>query len=99
MKVFEQIVDVGTGETVDRLDGGAGLIRAIERPGREDRGGEFRKRAAGRLGEVLTRGLVLPLLESAYAQHQPREAVALVDLHDPVGELGSFVGVSVRYHR
>ena len=42
---------------------------------------------------------VLLLLDGAHAQHQPRDAVVLVDLEHPVGEMDRLVDIAVGQHR
>ena len=42
---------------------------------------------------------VLLLLERVHADHQARDAVVLVELDDPFGELDRFLDVALRQHR
>ena len=56
-------------------------------------------RPAHRLGEVLLGDGVLLLLERAHAEHQPRDAVVLVELDDLVGKPDRLLDIALRQHR
>jgi hypothetical protein len=80
VQILEQRVPVGALQLVDRLDAGLGIARAVARPGGEQRGGEIGDRPAHRLRQVLLGDRVFLLLERVHADHQPGDAVVLVEL-------------------
>ena len=89
MQVLEQRVPVGALQLVDRLDGALGVAGAVARPGGEQRGGEIGDRPAHRLrrDSACASGVFL-LLERAHAEHQPGDAVVLVELDAPARRAG-----------
>ena len=99
VQILEQRVPVGALQLVDRLDGGLGIARAVACPGGQQRGGEIGDRPANGLGEVLLGERVFLLLERVDADHQPGDAVVLVELDDLVGEPDRLLDVALRQHR
>ncbi len=69
------------------------------RPGREQRRRQIGDRAADRLRQIAARGGILLLLERAHAEHQPRDAIVLVGLHDALGIFHGFVDIAVDQQR
>ena len=99
MQVLEDRVPVRPGELVERVDRRMRIAGAGIGPGREQRRGQIGDRAADRLREILPRQRILLLLERAHAEHKPRDPVAAVDLHQPVGEAAGFVDIAFGQHR
>ena len=100
MQILEDVVPVRSGELVDRRRVAAfALGRGRLRPGRQQRGGEIGDRAADRLGELRARSGILLLLDRAHAEHEPGDAIGLVDLQNAVGELDRLLDLAVGEHR
>ena len=99
MQILEDGVPVGAGELVDRLGRLLRLGRARHRPCRQQRRGKVGDRPADRLGELPARDRILLLLDRAHPEHEPRDAIVLVDLHDALGELDRFVDLAIGQHR
>ena len=74
-------------------------LRPVLRPGRDQRRGQIGDRAAHRLRDVLARRLILLLLQRAHAEHEPRDAMGLVELDDALGELDRLVDLAVDQDR
>ena len=99
MQILEDRVPVRARQLVDRIDRDLGFARADLRPGRQQRGGQIGDRAAHRLGQFAARGRILLLLERPHAEHEPRDAIVLVDLQDALGEPGRFVDLAIGQNR
>ena len=95
MQVLEDRVPVRSGEVVDCRDCALAVVGAIHAPGREQRCGQIGDRSADRLREVAARSRILLVLERAHAEHQPRDAIVLVDLGHAIGEFDRLVDVAV----
>ncbi len=98
VQILEDGIPVGAGELVDLVGRGLRLAGARLRPCREQRRRKVGDRAADRLRELAPRGRILLLLDRAHAQHQPSDAVGLVDLQDALGELDRLVNLAVGEH-
>ena len=98
VQILEDGVPVRSGQPIDGLDRRLDLVGAVEGPGRKQGRRQIRDRPAHRLRQMLARGRILLLLDGADAEHQPRDAVAVVDLHDAVGELHRVLDLAVREH-
>ena len=68
MQVLEERVPFGALQLVDGFDGALGVVRAIARPGGEQRGGKVGDRAAHRLRKILLGKRILLLLERTHAE-------------------------------
>ncbi len=99
MQFLEDTVPIGPGEFVDGIHRGFALGGGVLGPGRQQRGGEIGDRAADRLGELLAGDLVLLLLDGPHAQHQPRDAIVLVDLENLVGETDRLLDIAIEQNR
>ena len=99
MQILEDRVPFRPGEAVDGLDCRLDLVRAVKRPSRKQGRGEIRDRPSHGLREMLTRGLILLLFDCADAEHQAGDPMAVVDLHDAIGELHGFIDLTVGQHR
>ena len=95
MQVLEDRVPLRTGEAIDPLDRAALVLRAKLGPGRDQRRGQVRDRTAHRLRDVLARRLILLRLERAHAEHEPGDAMGLVELDDALGELDGVLHLAV----
>ena len=99
MQILEDCIPIGAGELVDRVGGELGLVRARHGPCRQQRGGEIGDRPADRLGELPPRNRILLLLDRSHPEHEPRDAIVLVDLHHALGEPYRLVDLAVGEHR
>jgi len=98
VQALEDVVPVRSDKLVDRIDRGLVFSRARLRPGGQQRAGEISDRRPQRLGQLLARDRILLLLDRPHAQDQPRDAIVLVDLYDPLSELDGFVHVTIGEH-
>ena len=99
VQILEDGIPVRTGELVDGVGRGLDLGRARHRPCRQQGRGKIGDRAADRLGEFPARDRILLLLDRTYAEHEPGDAVGLVDLQNALGQLDRFIDLAVRQHR
>ena len=99
VQFLENRVPVGPGEVIDRRDGALGIVGAVCAPASKQSGSEIGDRSADRLCEILARGGVLLALETAYAKHQPGNAVTFVDLYNALGEFHRFIDFSIDKER
>ncbi len=99
MHVLEDGVPFRAGQLVDGIGRLPGLARARMRPGREQRRREVRDRAAHRLRQFPPCVRILLVLDRAHAEHEPRDAVGLVDLDHALGKLDRLVDLAVGQHR
>src|SRR5262249_32540510 len=60
---------------------------------------EVGDRPADRLGEFAARDWILLLLDRAHPKNEPRDAIVLVDLQDPLCEPDSLVDLPIGQHR
>ena len=99
VQILEDGVPVRTGKLVDGVGRSLDLGRARLRPGRQQGCGEIGDRAADRLGEFPARDRILLLLDRAHAEHEPGDAVGLVDLQHAFGELDRLLDLAIGQHR
>ena len=99
MQILEDGVPVRTGKLVDGVGRSLDLGRARHRPRRQQGRGKIGDRAADRLGEFPARDRILLLLDRAHPEHEPGDAVGLVDLQNALGELDRLLDLAVRQHR
>ena len=95
MQVLEDGVPIRSGEPIERVDRGAGIAGAGQRPRREQRRGQIGHRTAHGLRKILPGDRILLLLERPHADHQARNAVGAIELDQSVGEPAGFVDVAV----
>ena len=96
VQVLEDRVPFGSRQLVDIGHRRLGVAGAITGPARQQRRDQIGDRSADRLVDVELRGRVFLLLEVADADHEPRDAVGLVERQDAVGELDRLVDVAFR---
>ena len=99
MQVLEDRIPFRTGQLVDIGDRRLGIAGAVAGPARQQRRDQIGDRSADRLVDVELRGRVFLLLEVAHADHEPRDAVGLVQRQDAVGELDRLVDVAIGQRR
>ena len=94
-------VPIRAGEVVDaRRSRARASPRAVARPCGEQRRRQIGDRAAHRLREILPRQRILLLLERPHAEHEPRDAVGVIDLEQRSASLpASSMSPSVRTER
>ena len=95
MQILEDRIPFRTGQLVDVGDRGLGVAGAVAGPARQQRRDQIGDRPADRLVDVELRGRIFLQLEIAHADHQPGDAIGLVDRQDAVGELDGLVDIAV----
>ena len=95
VQILEDRIPFRAGQLVDIGDRRLGVAGAVARPARQQRRHQVGDRPADRLVDVELRGGIFLLLQVAHADHQPRDAVGLVDRQDAVGELDRLVDVAI----
>ena len=98
MQILEDAVPIGAGQLIQRVDGGARIAGALKRPCLQQRRGQVGHRAAHRLGKFPTRLSVMLLLEIAYADHQTRNAIGVIDVEQPLGKSAGVVDIAIGEH-
>ena len=99
MHILEDRIPIRSGEPVERVDRRMRIAGAGIGPRRQQRRRQIGDRTAHRLREILPRQRILLLLERAHAEHQPRDPVVAIDLHQPVGQAAGFVDIALGQHR
>ena len=99
MQILEDRIPVRPGKLVDGVDRGLDLGRARQRPA--DSSVAVRSVIGPRIDWASSRRAIaiLLLLERAHPEHEPRDAIGLVDLQNAFGELDRLVDLAVRQHR
>ncbi len=98
MQILEDGVPVGAGELVDGIGRELRLARARHGPGRQQRGGKVGDGPADRQGELAASERILLVLDRAHPEHEPRDAVGLVDLQHAFGQPDRLVHLAVGEH-
>ncbi len=99
MQVLQDAVGLRPGELVDRFDRGLALVRPDIGPAGEQRRRQIGHRAAHGLRELLARRHVLLLLDAADAEHEPGQAIGLLDLQQTFGQPNRLVDLAVLQNR
>ena len=100
MQVLEDGVPVRPGEPVERVDAPRACRRRRHRP-RPCSSVAVRSVTGPRTdcAKFCRASGILLLLERAHAEHQPRDAIVAVDLHQPVGQPAGLVDFAVGQNR
>src|SRR5262249_16134922 len=99
MRLLEDGIPIRAGELVDGVGRPLSLGRVRHRPCRQQRRCEVGDRPTDRLGELAARNRILLLLDRAYPEDEPRDAIVLVDLQNALGELDPFVNLAIDEYR
>src|SRR5262249_3218065 len=99
MRLLEDGIPIRAGELVDGVGRPLRLGRVRHRPCRQQRRCEVGDRPTDRLGELAARNRILLLLDRAYPEDEPRDAIVLVDLQNALGELDPFVSLAIDEYR
>ncbi len=97
MQVLENAVPIRTGQLVELVHRSARIACPVQRPGGQQRRGKIGHRTVHRLAKVLPGERVLLLLEFAHPDHQPRDAIGVIDLKQSFGKLAGFIDVAVAH--